>query len=347
MRGTFTQGQVGATYTVTVSNAGTGATTGTVTVTDTLPSGLTATALSGTGWTCTLATLSCTRSNALAAGASYPAITLTVNVSSTAPASVTNTATVSGGGEVNTANNSASDVTTIGGRAGPDGDEDTCGEFHAGASRARRYTVTVTNAGTGATTGVVTVTDTLPSGLTATALSGTGWTCTLATLSCTRSTALAAGASYPAITLTVNVSSTAPASVTNTATVSGGGEVNTANNSASDVTTIGGRPGPDGDEDTCGDVHARTSRRDVHGDGEQRGHGRDDGRGDGDRYAAERTDGDGVEWHGVDVHAGDAELHAQQCAGRRGELSGADADGERVEHGACERDQHGGGERGR
>ena len=33
---------------------------------DTLPAGLTATAISGTGWTCVLATLSCTRGNALA-----------------------------------------------------------------------------------------------------------------------------------------------------------------------------------------------------------------------------------------------------------------------------------------
>ena len=39
------------------------------------------------------------RSDALAAGASYPAITHTVTVASKAPASVTNTATVVGGGE--------------------------------------------------------------------------------------------------------------------------------------------------------------------------------------------------------------------------------------------------------
>src|SRR5947209_18800229 len=77
------------------------------------PSGHTTTPLTGTGWTCTLATLTCTRSDALAASASYPAITLTVNVAGNAPASVTNTATVSGGGETNTANDSASDVTTI------------------------------------------------------------------------------------------------------------------------------------------------------------------------------------------------------------------------------------------
>jgi len=52
----------------------------------------------------------CVRSDALATGSSYPAITLTVNVGNLAPASVTNTAAVSGGGS---ANASASDPTTI------------------------------------------------------------------------------------------------------------------------------------------------------------------------------------------------------------------------------------------
>ena len=49
---------------------------------------------------------------------------------------------------------------------------------------------------------------------------------------------LAAGGSYPPLTLTVNVAANAPASVTNTATVSGGGEINTANDTATDLTTI-------------------------------------------------------------------------------------------------------------
>jgi uncharacterized repeat protein (TIGR01451 family) len=111
--GSFTRGQTGATYSITVSNVGNAATSGTVTVTDTLPSGLTATAISGSGWSCTLATAACTRSTALAAGSSYPVITVTVNVASTAASSVTNTARVSGGGESNTGNDAASDPTTI------------------------------------------------------------------------------------------------------------------------------------------------------------------------------------------------------------------------------------------
>ncbi len=49
---------------------------------------------------------------------------------------------------------------------------------------------------------------------------------------------MAAGSSYPAITLTVNVANNAAASVTNTANVSGGGQTNTANDSASDATII-------------------------------------------------------------------------------------------------------------
>src|SRR5215469_9093578 len=80
---------------------------------DTLPTGLTATAIGGTGWSCVLATLTCSRSDVLAAGSSYLPITLTVTVSGTAPASVTNQAAVSGGGEINLSNDTATDPTTI------------------------------------------------------------------------------------------------------------------------------------------------------------------------------------------------------------------------------------------
>jgi uncharacterized repeat protein (TIGR01451 family) len=109
----FIRGQIGATYTITVTNVGVVPTLGAVTVTDSLPAGLTATAFGGAGWTCVLATLTCTRSDALANGASYPVITLTVNVATSAADSITNTATVSGGGDVNAANNTANDPTTV------------------------------------------------------------------------------------------------------------------------------------------------------------------------------------------------------------------------------------------
>ena len=111
--GNFTQGQTGATYSIRASNVGSGPSSGTVTVTDTLPAGLSATQLSGSGWSCSLTSLSCQRSTVLAAGSSYPAITLKVNVASNAPSSVTNSATVSGGGDSTPGNNTATSPTTI------------------------------------------------------------------------------------------------------------------------------------------------------------------------------------------------------------------------------------------
>jgi uncharacterized repeat protein (TIGR01451 family) len=234
----FFQGLVGATYTITASNSGVGPTVGTVTAADTLPAGLTATAMTGTGWSCTLSPLACTRSDVLQASSSYPAITLTVNVANNAASSVTNVATVSGGGESNTSNDSASNVTSI--NAGPDLSiaKSHSGSFYQGQTSAT-YSITVSNIGGTASYGTVSVTDTLPSGLTATAIGGTGWSCILGTLTCTRSDALSVTSSYPPITVTVNVSVTAPMpNVTNSAAVSGGGDVNAANNSVNDVTTI-------------------------------------------------------------------------------------------------------------
>ena len=96
----FTRGQSGAVYTLTVTNApNAGATNGAVTVTELAPHYLTVVSLGGVGWTCAVTpAATCTRSDALSGGASYPAITVTVNVSSSTPAQITNQATVSGGG---------------------------------------------------------------------------------------------------------------------------------------------------------------------------------------------------------------------------------------------------------
>lgn len=111
--GNFVRPQTGATYTITVSNSGGADTSALITVNDTLPAGLTASDFSGTNWNCTLSPLQCTRGDVLFAGTSFEPITLTVNVAANAASSVTNTATVSGGAESNTANDSASDVTQI------------------------------------------------------------------------------------------------------------------------------------------------------------------------------------------------------------------------------------------
>src|SRR5204863_416555 len=111
-------------------------------------------------------------------------MTLTVDVSLTATAQVTNTATVSGGRD--TATRTASDLT----RVKPALASLTIAKSHSGdftQGRGGMYTIVVGNAGPGATVGTVTVRDSLPAGLTARRMTGSGWSCTLATLTCTRS----------------------------------------------------------------------------------------------------------------------------------------------------------------
>jgi uncharacterized repeat protein (TIGR01451 family) len=114
--GSFPRGSTGNNYTITVSNPGAGPTDGTtVTVTDTLPNvanTLVPTAMSGTGWICNLGTLTCTRNDVLPPGGIYSAITLTVTAPQNIQSNVTNSATVSGGGDPNS--HTANDPTHIG-----------------------------------------------------------------------------------------------------------------------------------------------------------------------------------------------------------------------------------------
>lgn len=233
--GNFGLGQVGATYTITASNLGGGSTSGTVTVADTLPNGMTATAMSGTGWTCSVNTVTCTRADALAAGNSYPPITLTVNVSTVISSSVINVATVSGGGETVTSNDLVSDPTNIVSPGIDLGAFITTNQLFASlGDTGVTFTTNVVNFGSVGTSGTVTLTATLGAGMTATAISGTGWSCTLANLTCTRNDVLPSAASYPSVTVTFNVALNAPLSTSSVSvTVSGGGvDTATGNNTS-------------------------------------------------------------------------------------------------------------------
>jgi uncharacterized repeat protein (TIGR01451 family) len=111
--GSFTVGQ-SATYSLAIANSGTVA-SGAVTVTDTLPAGISFGGGSGSGWTCgaTGQVVTCTNPTGLSSGASS-AITLSVQVGPAAAPSVTNTATVSATVfDPSTSNNSSSDPTTV------------------------------------------------------------------------------------------------------------------------------------------------------------------------------------------------------------------------------------------
>ncbi len=214
-----------------------------MTVTDSVPGGLVPTSTGGAGWTCNFVgqDVTCTRSDPLLVGQGYPII-LTVTVQPGAPSSVTNQATVAGGADVNTTNNTASDPTTIIPGADLTITKSHTGNFTQGQTGA---TLTLPNSGGVPTSGAVILADSVPAGLVPTAASGTGWTCGVAgaTVNCSRSDPLSPAGSYGPITVTVDVAISAPSSVTNTATIAGGGDVNTANNTATDIATV--IPGPD------------------------------------------------------------------------------------------------------
>lgn len=111
------------------------------------------------------------------------------------------------------------------------------------------FTLTVNNTGSAATTAAYTVTDSMPSGLTISSVApqGTGWNCAASTstaVNCTRSTAIPASGAAPAIVVNVTIAANAPASITNTANVSGGGESNTGNNSGSVTAPIAASTAP-------------------------------------------------------------------------------------------------------
>jgi len=234
---TFSQGDSNDTYTINVKNSGTSATSGTVSmVVSALPSGLSLVSLTGTNWSC--ASLTCTRSDALAGGATYDPIALKVNVAGNATSPQTVNVTVSGGGESNTANDTASDPTTVTAAS-----DMTVAVTPSSTTVVRGqnnvpFSVTATNSGS-STSGQVNVSISLPAGITSTNVSGTGWTCPGNAFPCSRSDVLANGQSYPAIAMTVNVAQNTAPSVSITATVSGGGELNTANDTGtSSITTV-------------------------------------------------------------------------------------------------------------
>ena len=112
--GNFTEGTNG-TYTLTVSNIGDTASAGAITVTDTLPTGLTFVSAAGTGWACSNVgqVVTCTNTAVIAPSASGAAIALVVSPGSAAVPTVTNRADVSGGGDAVLTNNSTADVTIV------------------------------------------------------------------------------------------------------------------------------------------------------------------------------------------------------------------------------------------
>jgi uncharacterized repeat protein (TIGR01451 family) len=113
------------------------------------------------------------------------------------------------------------------------------GDFFAGGTG--NYALHVRNLGLGSTpeTGGVTVRDVLPPSLTYVSATSPGWTCGVdgPELECRRLTPIAAGEETK-IALTVGIAATAPAEISNTATVSSNGDYNPANDTSSSAARV-------------------------------------------------------------------------------------------------------------
>ncbi|MCU0624354.1 MAG: DUF11 domain-containing protein, partial [Gemmatimonadaceae bacterium] len=255
-----TLGTVVNTWTLTVRNTGTAATTGTITAIDSLPANVAFVSTPSPGWSCAAAgplaagqVVTCTNAGPLGPGAAAPLL-LRVSARPAAAGSVTNIARVSTPDDVNPANDRATDPTVI--VAAPDLRLSKSNNVTLGAqvlplevgAPDQRYRFAVTNVGAGPTTGPIVIVDTLPTGIHFTSSAGGGGFSCVATdsvpgpsprrriVTCTRAAALAAGATAQD-SITIAVLAAAIPSVANTAQVTTAGDPNPANDRATDGAT--------------------------------------------------------------------------------------------------------------
>ena len=215
---------VPASYTLTVTNTGSAATTAAATVSDTIPASLTPGAAPAG---CTIAgqSVTCTIASGLAVGASVSfvlPVTPTVAASGT---TVSNTASVSGGGSNCPAASTCSSTVDVPVDAPELAIVKTASTPTFTVNVPASYTLTVTNTGNAPTTADATVSDPVPASLTIGSVSP-GCTPAGQLVTCTIAPGLAPAAS---VSFTVQVTPTAAASgttVSNTATVGGGGSSN-------------------------------------------------------------------------------------------------------------------------
>ena len=203
------------TYTLGVSNAGPHAATG-VTLTDTLPGGVTFDSATASQGTCTesAGTVTC----AIGTIANGSNATATIKVRPQAEGSVSNSASVtSDAGDLNQSNNTAGATTTVDPAADLELSQ-TDSPDPALVGQQITYNLTVHNAGPSATGGVA-LSDTLPAGVTYDSASSSQGSCFRSgnTVLCSLGT-LASGANA---TVQIKVTPTAPGTITNNANVLG------------------------------------------------------------------------------------------------------------------------------
>lgn len=231
-----------ATWLFTVRNQGQSATRLAFDVRDTLPAGTTFVSGTGTGWTFTNtgSIVDANYASALGVG-STTSFSITVLVDAAALPSVTNVATLEGGGDPDTAGHRASDTAPVSGAPDLQLQKRHTGSFTVGLPGSYRFDVQ--NLGNVTTSGTVTIRDTLPAGLTFTSGTGVGWTFanTGQVVTMTSSAPIAPqGSTF--CTIVVDVGIAASPAVTNAATVATAGDSNPGNDRAVDPTVVSALP---------------------------------------------------------------------------------------------------------
>jgi uncharacterized repeat protein (TIGR01451 family) len=247
--GNLVRGSV-AIYTVPVENLSPyGSTSGTVTINDTLPVGVTPVVVneSAPGWSCSIVsqTVSCTDSTSLAGATFYPTISITANVLQTAPATITNTATVSGGGEINLSNDTATDVANVVSSADLSV-TNAASPNPVAVGNSITYTQIVTNNGPSAADNA-TVVETVPANTVLLSISApAGWTCvnpgpgSTGNAVCTTLTLAGSTAATFSMVVRVNAGTASGTVIADTVTASSStSDPNSTNNSATASTVVG------------------------------------------------------------------------------------------------------------
>jgi uncharacterized repeat protein (TIGR01451 family) len=248
--GTISQG-VKFDYTLTVNNTGSVPTSGTITVRDTLKNGLKYISYTGSDWTCSKIgtdlsgndVVVCTSTTSIAANTGTSGVILTVLP--TQATSISNMSWTSGGGMSGGPYKSGSTPGTAGSVQNPTGGEPTgpntvtpkpilvTTKVGPGTPITQfqdfEYVFTVKNQGAAATTGTITILDTLRNGLTYQSTGGSGWSCAVTgtdvngnqILECTTNNVISANGDEDVVN--VKVKATKAASLSNIAWVSGGG----------------------------------------------------------------------------------------------------------------------------
>ncbi|WP_330166581.1 beta strand repeat-containing protein [Comamonas koreensis] len=245
------------TYTLTASNVGASPTTGTITIVDKLPQGVTIpagslplTGANAANWSCSGAAgsrlITCTSASAIpAAGSSVFGVTVNIGLLSATGPTATNKAKIGGGGDpLNSTAPTEAAVDACTSNQSPAGcaldvdavnspllsltNTDNTDVVLAGGTTT--YTLTVNNVGNAPTAGTVTVVNALPTGMAYTGatsftsgLFSCSYTSSSNSVSCSTSSAIAAGSSA-AISLPVSIASTAPSALVNLASVGGGSD---------------------------------------------------------------------------------------------------------------------------